>query len=256
MASLERPGPPPASVDDCTFYHSMELPGLGLVHGLWDLRPTLDDYVARFDFAGRSLLDVGAASGFVSFEAERRGARVVSVDIARGEDWDFVPYAAPGYDPIAAARELSERIERVKRSYRLAHSLLGSQARVHSGNAYALPESLGTFDVVMLGMILPHLRDPFRALASAAARSHEWMIVTQQSIRSAEPVMRFQPDPVRHEDPRTWWILSEGCTERMLSVLGFEVTRKVRARHLCVVRGHREVCTAFLARRGRALATR
>ena len=64
--------------DECFFYHTMELPGLGLVRGQWDLRGRFDDYVGGVGVEGKTVLDVGTATGFLSFEAERRGAACTS----------------------------------------------------------------------------------------------------------------------------------------------------------------------------------
>ena len=237
------------SIDECSFYHVMDLPGHGTVGDTWDLRQTIDDHLGRFDFAGQRVLDVGAASGFLTFAMERRGASVVSFDIRDGSDWDCVPYASPRFDRQELIGRLQWHIPRIKKAYWFAHRVLGSRARAYYGNIYDFPAGLGDFDVVNFGMVLPHLRDPFRALQSASRLSRKWAIVTHQSVETAEPIMRFFPDPETCVDPLAWWGISEGCMERMLGVLGFEVTSKVRARHFCVVRDRFETCTAFVARR-------
>ncbi|HSS51125.1 MAG TPA: hypothetical protein VLX28_19460 [Thermoanaerobaculia bacterium] len=82
------------SVDQCRFYHSMDLPGYGEVAGDWDLRPTIEEYFGGVDFQGKRALDVGTASGFLTFEMEKRGADVVSFDIGENEKWDVVPHSA------------------------------------------------------------------------------------------------------------------------------------------------------------------
>ena len=65
-------------LDGCFFYHTMELPGFGEVKGQWDLRGRFDEYIGGVEVAGKSVLDIGSATGFLSFEAEKRGAsRVV-----------------------------------------------------------------------------------------------------------------------------------------------------------------------------------
>ena len=56
-------------IAECYFYHKMDLPGVGTVGGAWDLRNRFDDYVNNANFAGRSVLDIGTASGFLTFEA-------------------------------------------------------------------------------------------------------------------------------------------------------------------------------------------
>ena len=67
---------------DCYFYHTMELPGRGVIEGQdWDLRGRVDEYLGNVDFAGQRVLEIGPASGFLTFEMEKRGARP-SIQIA------------------------------------------------------------------------------------------------------------------------------------------------------------------------------
>ena len=206
---------------DCSFYHFMDLPGVGTVGDHWDLRPTIDAYLGGFDFAGKRVLDVGAASGFLSFEMEKRGADVVSFDIPDGGQWNYIPFAQPGFDAPKLVRDLRWHVDRIKNAYWYAHRALGSRARAYYGDIYDIPAGLGPVDVAVFGMVLPHLRDPFLALASGTRLSREWAIVVHQGVASADPVMHFMPDPQTLADPLTWWFMSEGCVERMLEVLGF-----------------------------------
>jgi 2-polyprenyl-3-methyl-5-hydroxy-6-metoxy-1,4-benzoquinol methylase len=82
MVSSNAPQVP--AIEDCWFYHVMDLPGLGTVNhfGRWDLRGRFDEYTGFIPVAGRTLVDVGSASGFLTFEAEKRGAVVTSFDVA------------------------------------------------------------------------------------------------------------------------------------------------------------------------------
>src|SRR5262245_36618662 len=66
---------------DCYFYHTMEIPGHGLVEGEWDLRPGVEAYLGGIDFRGKRVLEVGTASGFLCFQMEARGAEVVAFDL-------------------------------------------------------------------------------------------------------------------------------------------------------------------------------
>src|SRR6476469_7578509 len=78
--------------DDCFFYHTMEVPGHGLMTGPADLRGAVDDYLGKVAFAGQRVLEIGPASGFLTFEMEKRGADVISVEVTDEHGWDFVPY--------------------------------------------------------------------------------------------------------------------------------------------------------------------
>ncbi len=46
-------------IEDCQFYHKMEIPGVGLVKGFgggnWDLRGCIGQMLAGVNFAGREL---------------------------------------------------------------------------------------------------------------------------------------------------------------------------------------------------------
>src|SRR5260370_38962033 len=66
--------------EECVFYHALDLPSFGAVEGHWDLRGRFDEYVGYTDLRDKTVLDVGAASGFRPFEAERPGPTVRSLD--------------------------------------------------------------------------------------------------------------------------------------------------------------------------------
>jgi hypothetical protein len=70
-----------ADVGDCYFYHTMELPGYGVINGEWDLRRGVDEYLGEVLFAGQRVLEIGPASGFLTFEMEKRGAEIISVEV-------------------------------------------------------------------------------------------------------------------------------------------------------------------------------
>jgi len=238
-------------IGECAFYHYMNLPGVGEVGDHWDLRKTIDEYLGRVDFRAKRVLDVGAASGYLTFEMEKRGATVVSFDLSDGGNWDCVPFAHPSFDMEKLVRDLRWHINRIKNAYWYAHRVLGSTAQVFYGDIYNFPVELGSFDIVMFGMVLPHLRDPFRALQSAARLSSDRLIITQQCLKRSEPVSLLQPDPETRADPITWWMMSEGCVDRLLKLLGFEVVALTRARHHCPIRKRAEECSTFIARRSK-----
>jgi hypothetical protein len=102
----------------------------------------------------------------------------------------------------------------------------------------------------MIGMMLPHVRDPFSVLEQAAARSSGAIIVTQPAPRIPDAYAYFMPNPSTRKPHAAWWSTSEICVERMLAVLGFDVVSRTRAEHAWPARGDREACMALIAARG------
>ena len=109
---------------DCDFYHSMLIPGVGEIIGLWDLRQTVDGYLGRIDFAGKRVLEIGPASGFLAIEMERRGADAVAVELPEGVGWDFVPFPESFLAPI---RQIAG-MPRLKNSFWFNHAANKSKA--------------------------------------------------------------------------------------------------------------------------------
>jgi len=212
-----------SSVDDCFFYHVIELPGLGVINqgNGWDLRGRFADYVGFDDLNGRTFLDVGSASGFISFEAEKRGAVVTSFDLDSGFRRQPVPKKLIG-DLRTFLSNSDEMYRQIKSSYWLSHSLLNSKARVFYGDIYRFPDEFGPFDIVFLGQVLVHLRDPIGALVNAASVCDEWLVITEGSFESDKPLAVFlsAPDSANYD---AWWHLSTKLYTDLLAILGFEV---------------------------------
>lgn len=240
-----------ANSDDCNFYHVMDVPGLGVVGREWDLRDNIEQYLGNVDFSEKRVLDVGTASGYLTFEMERRGAEAVSFDMASGRQWNLVPH----YKLEQTREELMNRIEkghrRLQNAYWYTHAALGSRAKVYYGDVYDLPDGIGKFDVVLFGMILSHLRDPFQALYSASRLSRDTVIVTNQSRNSEGAECWFLPSADDASMNRAWWSFTDDCIARMLEVLGFKVESRKTGQYKLIAGdkpGLRSV-TTFVARR-------
>lgn len=149
-------------VDEHPFwYHTMDIaPGV-TTPGWFDLRSVVDR-MPWPDVRGKRCLDIGTFDGYLAFEMERRGAsEVVAIDVEDHLLWDWPPdYRAEGLprDPGFSGPPKGA-------GFRLAHELMGSKVDWRPINVYDLdPEEIGTFDVVVMGTLLIHLRDPVRAL--------------------------------------------------------------------------------------------
>ena len=221
-------------LDDCYFYHTMELPGFGLVRAHWDLRGRFEEYIGGVDVRGKSVLDIGTATGFLSFEAEKRGARVVSFDMDRGSQQTFLPFKDKPYyrDHERWAETYSAQIEKWKNAYWLCHRLLESRVPVYYGDVYDLPPSLGQFDVTIVGSVLEHLSDQVTALASIARLTKETLILVTPLLESEEPIARFEPRADKPEHDYTWWTYSIGVYREVLGMLGFSIANITQGEYL------------------------
>ena len=222
------------SPEGCFFYHTMELPGFGVVHGQWDLRGKFEEYLSGVGVEGRTVLDVGTATGFLSFEAERRGAaRVVSHDMSDVRQQTLLPFKDKLYyrDRERWAQLYGAEMERWKDAYWLCHRLLGSRAEVFYGSVYELPPALGRFDVALVGSVLEHLSDPVTALASVARVTGETVVVVTPLLQTEERVARFEPRADNPDYDYTWWTYSVGVYREVFRMLGFRVERVTSGRY-------------------------
>lgn len=227
----------------CNFYHSIDLPS-GSQEGQWDLRGRFGDYTAHVPFDGRTVLDVGTATGFLTFEAERRGATVTSFDAARADQTFELPISGSLFvDNHPAWLESAEAwLERMKNGYWLCHRELGSSADCVYGDVYELsPETAGVFDVVLVGQILVHLRDGLSALAAAASVCRETLVVTEGSFKDRAPVAALAGRADRPEVGYAWYQYSHGWYREVLAILGFRDVKITTGRYICKEPSHESV---------------
>jgi O-methyltransferase len=211
-------------VADCYFYHTMELPGHGVMEGRdWDLRGRVDEYLGNVDFAGQRVLEIGPASGFLTFEMEKRGAEVVSVEVTEEHGWDFVPYPAARLEEVFGPRRIV--MQQLKNSYWFSHAAVQSNAKVYYGDVYNLPAALGEFDIAVMAAVLLHCRDPLRIVEQCAKMAKSLIIVDKfyPDLEGA-PVCRLAPTPENFLW-HTWWHFSTQFFTQFLTVMGFTASK-------------------------------
>lgn len=214
---VEKPKP---AFEDCLFYHTITTPDGDEIAGEWDLRDTVDAYLGHVPLDGKSVLEIGPASGFLSFHMERAGASVTSVEPTMERLWDAFPLS--GYDIDAWRERFLGNITGVRNSFWYLHHQYQSRVRLIETVPEAIPAAVGDFDVGLLGSILLHTRNPFSIMESVARRVRDTMIVTELydgNIGEA-PVMRLIPSP-RAQTVDTWWAFSPAFVTQALECLGF-----------------------------------
>jgi tRNA (mo5U34)-methyltransferase len=147
-----------------TPYHSLELNDGTVIPGIIPvpaLRARLDRYPLPEDLRGKRVLDIGAASGWNSFECERRGADVVAIDCVE-------------YEELLAVRRLRES--------KLEYAVIDIEELT--------PERFGFFDYVLFFGVFYHLRHPLLAMENVCAVTRGVAFVESYVIDDA-------PDPAR-----------------------------------------------------------
>ena len=247
-------------ISECAFYHAMDLPGHGFVEGPWDLRPSTAEYLGNVDFAGKRVLELGTADGYLSFYIERCGGIVVSHDLSENDPWDIVPFARlratrlgieslngragkPHGKPPSwvtdSTPDQTATMRRLNNAYWFAHRAFNSNARLVHSDVYSVPREVGPVDVTVFGAILLHISNPFLALARNLDLTRETAVVTEalgllrlpkplRQFRSLlphqlrRPIMRFFPDWEAGTGEDGWWRLTPEVVQAFLGVLGFE----------------------------------
>jgi tRNA (mo5U34)-methyltransferase len=196
------------------WYHTIDFGNGICTPGLFDHRQFLHHYGLPDDLSGKSALDIGAASGFFSFELERRGAQVTAVDLPGWFEHDFGPHYQLDQPTEDAEIYLTQPFE-------IAHRLLESTVQKKYLNVYQVsPETVGEHDITFCGSLLIHLTDPIKALWNIASVTREKAIIAT----SISPAHTDQPIAfmVGHHRGDGWWIPTRTCLELMAVSAGFD----------------------------------
>ena len=195
-------GPTQAEVDQFNWWHTFTFPNGVKACGVKN--ETLLDVETRCAFKyfgeGKTVLDVGAANGYFSIEAVRRGAnRVVAL-----EKWSWL---GDGFKQFELARQyLAPDIETVHHDVMDLRSL-----------------SLESFDYVLFLGVLYHLKHPLYVLEILSDLTLGHLVVeTHIDITDYErPAMVFYPGSELNSDASNWWGPNVHCVTEMLKIVGF-----------------------------------
>jgi O-methyltransferase len=211
-------------LEDCEFYHHIAYPNGEEHTGHWDLRGCVEDYLGRLDYSGSKVIEIGPASGYLTFAMEARGANVTAVELSNDYVGDIVPL--PGRDPTREEYNRKQLVDRVIKSFWYGHERMNSRATVYYGNARCLPDDIGIFDIGLLGAVMLHSRDPFGMLIACANRVKQRIVIVDawhEWMERNEPFLRFVPERANRNNNHTWWQISPSSLAQLLGILEFEV---------------------------------
>jgi tRNA (mo5U34)-methyltransferase len=213
-----------ARVDAHPFwYHTIDVvPGV-VTPGWFDLRPVLD-VMPWPDVRGKRCLDIGTYDGFLAFELERRGAaEVVAIDIEDHVLWDWPADNPPVPENLQPGMSGPPKGS----GFRLVADIKGSKVDWRPLSIYDLdPDEIGTFDVITLGTLLLHLREPIRAL-EAVRRVCRGVLLSSEQIDLWTTI--FTRQAIAKLDGSgpycQWWQANSAGHKRMLYSAGFDIVQ-------------------------------
>jgi tRNA (mo5U34)-methyltransferase len=231
---------------DHHWYHCVDLADGRTTPGWIDLRAVVDVPGLPATLTGLRALDVGTYDGFWAFELERRGAQVLGLDTD-----EIPPPDTPRANRAAIAAEVAGREPGA--GFRILKEHLGSSVRRVPLNVYDLTVDAldGPVDLVFLGAMLLHLRDPVGALErvrDVLAPGGALVLFEPVDVRLSrkkEPLARY----LARDTTWTWWYPNEACLLQWVETAGFADVQRGRSADVQPSDGPRQRLVAVTARR-------
>jgi hypothetical protein len=223
---MPSPSWPLPNLDQCSFYHSMDFLDGTSVDGAWDIRGRFAQYIGHYPIAGKTLLDVGTASGYLAFAAEEAGATVTALEGLSASEYCQLHFSGGLFHEDRAAFDIKTDVwfDTMKRSFWYGWHKNRSAAEMVYAPMTALPYWERRFDVVLAGAILEHLSDPVRVIWSLTQLAREAVIIAfTPIIIDDELLMKTANGWSNPTNNFTWWNLSLGLYRRIFANVGFEI---------------------------------
>jgi tRNA (mo5U34)-methyltransferase len=228
------PSPDELRAEAGTFawFHSIDLGGGVVTKGLSELSWPVEQLP---DFAGRSVLDIGAWDGYYSFLAERQGAaRVVALDhyawgvdfIARGAYWTECFASGTLPDHTRDTTDFWREDLPGRRGFDLAREVLGSKVEAVVADFTTTDlDALGTFDVVLYLGVLYHMKEPLTCLERLRAVTREVAVIETEAVHlhglDHDSLLQFHAGGDVQTDFGNWYVPTIQALRSLCRAAGF-----------------------------------
>jgi SAM-dependent methyltransferase len=213
------------------WYHSYYFDNGFVQRGDYDIGRDIASYGFPADMTGMSVLDVGTGSGWFATYFEQLGADVTTVDVRGFCDMDV--FKRPGYPDVNTEKASPDRVlpdgraiyySPVSKGFWIMKEILGLKAEYVNARIYDLnPDVFGgkKFDLVFLGSLLMHLRDPMGGLMAARSVCRHRLLANSlkpyEDVDETRAMMELMAEP----DPIAWWQPNKTCLTKWFRGAGF-----------------------------------
>ncbi len=222
-----------ACVNQEFWYHSYYFDNGFKVRGDYNIGKNIEEYHFPDDMSGMKVLDIGTGGGWFAFYFEQCGAEVSTVD-ARGY-CDFDVRGRYAYPSVESEKRVPDRIgpggepiyfSPASGGFWIMRDLLKSKVRYVNARVYDICPDLfddQSFDLVFMGALLLHLRDPIGALMAARSVCTGRIIATTTIVAGEveNPTPRMDL-PWGHIDNISWWRPNKTCYKAWFLAAGFK----------------------------------
>jgi 2-polyprenyl-3-methyl-5-hydroxy-6-metoxy-1,4-benzoquinol methylase len=192
-------------INNSYWYHTIEFSNGLVSKGVYDHRAVLKYYGFPESFKNKTVLDVGAADGFFSFEFERRGAKsVMAIDTHKFDGsighTDISPAKLDNYikkysrhaqekDRFSDICELLKINTPIK--LLIAKAILNSSVIFKIESIYNLSSLNEKFDFVFCGDLFEHLKNPLEALENLVAVTNDMCVISLSSCLKTSKIVKI-----------------------------------------------------------------